>query len=89
VKGDGRLSIESYEAAFQEIEEITGSKDISTIVSNFIKGKMIFSQSGTMMLFCVPMFEPEVFRKQTYYIGKRTCDIDGTFRRPRSDLAPG
>ncbi|CAK8690630.1 coiled-coil domain-containing protein 63-like isoform X2 [Clavelina lepadiformis] len=36
-KGDGRVSIESYEAAFREIEEVTGSTDINKIVANFIK----------------------------------------------------
>jgi len=34
------------------------------------------------------MFEPEVIRKQMYCIAESTCDIVGTFRRPRSDLAP-
>ena len=29
-----------------------------------------------------PMFEPEVFRKQKYFIEESTCDIVGTFRRP-------
>jgi len=32
--------------------------------------------------FCVAMFEPEVFRKQTYCIEESTCGIVGTFRRP-------
>jgi len=36
-----------------------------------------------------PMFEPEVFRKQMYCIEESTCNIVGTFRRPRSDSAPG
>lgn len=41
-KGDGLQSIESYEAAFTEIEEITGSTDINEIVSNFIQGLFSF-----------------------------------------------
>ena len=49
-----------------------------------------------------PLFEPEVFWKQMYYIEESTCDIVGSFRRPaqsfgvsavirhpHSDLAPG
>jgi len=35
------------------------------------------------------MFESEVFRKQNQCIEESTCDIFGTFRRPRSDSAPG
>jgi len=34
------------------------------------------------------MFEPEVFRKQICCIEESTCDIVGTFRRPRSHSAP-
>jgi len=36
-----------------------------------------------------PMFGPELFRKQMYCIEESTCDILGTFWRPRSDSAPG
>jgi len=36
-----------------------------------------------------PMFEPDVFRKEIYSIEESTCDIVGSFRRPRSDSAPG
>jgi len=32
------------------------------------------------------MLQPEVFRKQKYFIEESTCDIIGTFRGPRSDL---
>jgi len=32
------------------------------------------------------MFEPEVYRKQMYCIEKSTCDIAGTFRRPRQSF---
>jgi len=35
------------------------------------------------------MFENEVFRDQIYCIEESICDIFGTFRRPRSDSAPG
>jgi len=45
--------------------------------------------------FGVPMFEPEVFRKQMHCIEEGTCDIVGTLgalraviRRPHNDLAP-
>jgi len=44
---------------------------------------------GARSKFGAPMFEPEVFRKQIYCIEESTCDIDGTFARPRSDSAPG
>ena len=37
--------------------------------------------------FGAPMFEPEVFRKQMYYIEESTCGIVGTFRRLRSRSA--
>jgi len=36
-----------------------------------------------------PVVEPEVFRKQIYCDEESTCDIVGTFRRPRSVSAPG
>jgi len=45
--------------------------------------------------FCVAMFEPEVFRKQTYCIEESTCDIIGlsapptVIRHPHSDSVPG
>jgi len=29
-----------------------------------------------------PLFEPDVFRNQMYYIEEITCDIVGSFRRP-------
>jgi len=35
------------------------------------------------------MFEPEIFRNRMYCIEESTCDIVGTFRRPRSHSAPG
>jgi len=35
------------------------------------------------------MFEPEAFRKQMYCIEESTCEIVGTFWRPRSHSAPG
>jgi len=38
--------------------------------------------------FGVPMFKPDVFRKQMYCI-ESTLDIFGTFRRLHSDSAPG
>jgi len=44
---------------------------------------------GEGSTFGTPMFEPEVFRKQMYCFGESTCDIVVTFRRPRSDSAPG
>jgi len=34
------------------------------------------------------MFEPEVFRKQTYCIEESTCDIVGTFRRAPQRFSP-
>jgi len=37
---------------------------------------------GARSKFGTPMFEPEVFRKQIYFIKESTCDIVGTFRRP-------
>lgn len=37
-RGDGRESIESYENAFRDIEEITGHSDIDYLVANFILG---------------------------------------------------
>lgn len=37
-KGEGEATIEDYETAFNEIEEITGTNDISAIVEDFIKG---------------------------------------------------
>ena len=37
---------------------------------------------GARSKFGVPMFEPEVFRKQMYCIEERTCDTVGTFWRP-------
>ncbi|XP_077970797.1 outer dynein arm-docking complex subunit 1-like isoform X2 [Styela clava] len=36
-RGDGRKSIESYENAFREIEEITGQTDIDALVAKFIQ----------------------------------------------------
>ena len=35
------------------------------------------------------LFEPDVIRKQMYYIEESTYAIVGTFRRPRSDSVPG
>jgi len=35
------------------------------------------------------MLELELFRKEIYCIEESACDIVGTFRRPRSDSAPG
>jgi len=50
---------------------------------------------GAISKFGAPMFEREVFRKQTYCIEESVCDIFGNFsaprvviRRPRSDSAP-
>jgi len=48
---------------------------------------------GARIKFCAPMFEPEVFRKQLYWIEESTCDIVGTFRcslsrTPHSDSVP-
>jgi len=37
---------------------------------------------GARSKFGVPMFEPEVFRKQMYCIEESTCDTVGTFWRP-------
>jgi len=37
---------------------------------------------GARSKFGAPIFEPEVFRKQTYCIEESTSDIDGTYRRP-------
>ena len=37
---------------------------------------------GARHKFGVPMFEPDVFRKQIYCIEESTCDIVGTIRRP-------
>ena len=34
------------------------------------------------------MFKPQVFQKQMYCIGERTCNIVRTFRRPCSHFAP-
>jgi len=42
-------------------------------------------EPGARSKFGGRMFEPEVFRKQMHSIEKWTCDIVGTFRRPRSD----
>jgi len=39
--------------------------------------------------FGAPMFEAELFPMQICWIEESTCDIVGTFRRPRSELAPG
>ena len=44
---------------------------------------------GARSKFGAPMFEPEFFRKQMYCIEESTCDIAGTFPRPRSDSVPG
>ena len=43
---------------------------------------------GTRSKFGAPIFESEVFRRQMYCIEEFTCDIVGTFRRPRSQSAP-
>ena len=43
---------------------------------------------GAWSKFGAPVLELELFRKQIYCIEESTCDIFGTFRRPRSDLAP-
>ena len=43
--------------------------------------------SGARSKFGAPMFEPEVFLKQMYCAEESTCDIVGTFRRPRNDSA--
>jgi len=37
---------------------------------------------GARSTFGVPMFEPEVFRKQMSCVEESGCDIVGTFRRP-------
>ena len=42
---------------------------------------------GTRSKFGAPIFEPEVFRKQMYWIEESTYDIVGTFRRPHSHSA--
>jgi len=44
--------------------------------------------SGARSKFGVPMFEPEVFRKQMYFIEESTCDIVGTFRSPEVIRGP-
>jgi len=43
------------------------------------RGQMVPGEGG---MFGAPMFEPEVFRKQTHCIEASACDIVGTFRRP-------
>ena len=43
---------------------------------------------GTRSKFGAPMFGLEFFWKQIYCIEESTCDIVGTFRRPRSHSAP-
>jgi len=42
---------------------------------------------GARNKFGAPMFEPELFQKQLCSFGESTCDIVGTFRRPRSHSA--
>lgn len=37
-RGDGRQSIESFEIAFREIEEITSESDMDVLVERFIQG---------------------------------------------------
>jgi len=44
---------------------------------------------GARSKFGTPVFEPKVFRKQTYCIEGSSSGIVGTFRRPRSASAPG
>jgi len=39
--------------------------------------------SGARNKFGAPMFEPEIFWNQMYCMEESTCDIVGTFRRPR------
>jgi len=44
---------------------------------------------GARSKFGVPMFEPEIFRKQMYCIKESICDIVGTFQRhPQRFCAP-
>jgi len=38
---------------------------------------------GARSKFGAPIFDPEVFQKQMYFIEESTCDIVGTFRLPR------
>jgi len=42
---------------------------------------------GARSKFGASMLEPEVFPRQICCIEESTCNIVGTFRRPRSDLA--
>ena len=44
---------------------------------------------GARSKFGALVFEPKVFRKQMFCIEESTGDMVGTFRRPRSDSAPG
>lgn len=39
-RGDGRQSIESFEIAFREIEEITSESDMDVLVERFIQGRV-------------------------------------------------
>jgi len=43
---------------------------------------------GAISTFGVPMFEPEVFRKEMYCIVESTCEFVGIFDVPRRRLAP-
>ena len=43
---------------------------------------------GAKSKFGVPVFEPEVFRKQMYWIAESTCDIVGTLGASRSNSTP-
>jgi len=42
---------------------------------------------GARGKFGAPMFEPEVFQKQMYFIVESTCDTVGTFRSPMQSFS--
>jgi len=45
-------------------------------------------ESGARSKLGAPIVQPELFRKQIYRFEESVYDIDGTFRRLRSDSAP-
>jgi len=49
-------------------------------LEKFLRTPMV--ASGARSKFGAPMFEPEIFRKQTYCIEESASEIVGTFRRP-------
>jgi len=73
---------------FPDREAIASGKR-SKIVSMLSRGvKRLEMGCRARSKFGVPMFEPEVLRKQMYCIEESTCDIIGTFQRPCSHSAP-